>query len=216
MKIGVLALQGDFALHERALQRCGRPGPSPGEARGDVLEIETVQVRKPEQLDEVDGLVVPGGESTTLLKLMDEWGFVPALEKFHDAGRPIFGTCAGVIVLAREVENPQQFSLGFIDLTVERNAYGRQRESFEARGEAALDGAPVPVEMVFIRAPRIRRVGPGVETLASHGGEAVLVQQGTVLAATFHPELTADTAVHRHFCDMVARNRSGSLAENAR
>jgi 5'-phosphate synthase pdxT subunit len=192
MKVGVLALQGDFAMHAKALERCG---------------VQAVEVRKPEQLADVDGLIIPGGESTTLLKLMDEWGFVPALEKFHADGRPIFGTCAGLILLAREVENPRQFSLGFIDLAVERNAYGRQRESFEAQGRATLDGGPAAVEMVFIRAPRIRRVGPGVETLASHGGEPVMVRQGTVLAATFHPELTDDPTVHRYFCAMVRRAR---------
>jgi len=136
---------------------------------------------------------------------MDEWGFVPAIEKFHAEGKPIFGTCAGLIVLAREVENPRQFSLGLIDITVERNAYGRQRESFEAFGAASLDGGPVPLEMVFIRAPRIRRVGPGVVPLAEHRGEPVLARQGTVLVATFHPELTEDTAVHRYFCDLVRR-----------
>ncbi|MGH7391218.1 MAG: pyridoxal 5'-phosphate synthase glutaminase subunit PdxT [Candidatus Rokuibacteriota bacterium] len=217
MKIGVLALQGDFARHEQALRRCGRRasgGPSAGEASGEILDLDTVQVRKPDQLDEVDGLVIPGGESTTLLKLMEAWGFVPALEKFHGAGRPIFGTCAGVIVLAREVERPRQFSLGFIDLTVERNAYGRQRESFESAGEVLLDGVPRPVEMVFIRAPRIRSVGPDVETLARHRGEVVLVRQGTVLAATFHPELTGDLAVHRYFCEMV--RRGAGVPETAR
>ena len=190
MRIGVLALQGDFALHAKALARCG---------------AEAVEVRKPAELADLDGLVIPGGESTTLLKLMDEWGFVPAIEKFHAEGKPIFGTCAGLIVLAREVENPRQFSLGLIDVTVERNAYGRQRESFEASGAARLDGSPVPLEMVFIRAPRIRRVGPGVVPLAEHRGEPVLARQGTVLVATFHPELTEDTAVHRYFCDLVRR-----------
>jgi len=188
MRVGVLALQGDFALHRTALARVG---------------ADAVEVRKPEQLDDVDGLIVPGGESTTLLKLMDEWRFVPALEKFHAAGRPIFGTCAGLIVLAREVTNPAQFSLGLIDVGVERNAYGRQRDSFEARGTAALDGAPVELEMVFIRAPRIRRVGPGVTTLARHAGEPVMAREGTVLVATFHPELTDDAAVHRYFCGLV-------------
>ncbi len=192
MRIGVLALQGDFAQHARALARC------------DVVSVE---VRKPEQLDDVDGLIIPGGESTTLLKLMDLWGFVPALEKFHAAGKPIFGTCAGLILLAREVENPPQFSLGFIDVGVERNAYGRQRESFETPGEVSLDGAPTPVEMVFIRAPRIRRVGAGVRTLASHHGEPVLARQGSVLVATFHPELTDDPTVHAYFCEMVRRAR---------
>ena len=192
MRIGVLALQGDFARHAAALGRCG---------------VEAVEVRRPEELSEVDGLIIPGGESTTLLKLMDEWAFVPALEKFHAAGRPIFGTCAGLIVLAREVESPRQFSLGLIDVTVERNAYGRQRESFEASGTVTLDGRAHPLEMVFIRAPRIRRVGAGVETLAEHQGEPVMARQGSVLVATFHPELTDDRAVHRYFCDVVSRAR---------
>jgi pyridoxal 5'-phosphate synthase pdxT subunit len=190
MRIGVLALQGDFALHARALARCG-------------AGVEVIEVRKPEQLEDLDGLVIPGGESTTLLKLMDTWGFVPALEKFHGGGRPIFGTCAGLILLAREVTSPSQLSLGLIDVGVERNAYGRQRESFEAAGTAELDGRSVPVEMVFIRAPRIRRVGSGVETLARHGDEPVMARQGTVLAATFHPELTDDPTVHDYFCRMV-------------
>jgi len=195
MRIGVLALQGDFALHARALEKCG---------------VEAIEVRKPGGLDEVDGLIMPGGESTTLLKLMDAWGFVPALEKFHSAGKPIFGTCAGLILLAREVESPKQFSLGLIDVTVERNAYGRQRESFEASGTARLDKDPVQLEMVFIRAPRIRRVGPRVEVLAEHGGEPVMARQDRVLVATFHPELTDSTAVHRYFCDLVERARAAS------
>ena len=191
MRIGVLALQGDFGLHARALEKCG---------------VEAVEVRKPLELDEVDGLIIPGGESTTLLKLMDAWGFVPALEKFHSEGKPIFGTCAGLIILAREVESPKQFSLGLIDVTVERNAYGRQRESFEAHGTAKLDGQAIPLEMFFIRAPRIRRVGPGVEVLAEHGGEPVMARQDRVLVATFHPELTDTTTVHQYFCDLVRRS----------
>jgi 5'-phosphate synthase pdxT subunit len=191
MRIGVLALQGDFGLHARALEKCG---------------VEAVEVRKPPELDEVDGLVMPGGESTTLLKLMDAWDFVPALEKFHSEGKSIFGTCAGLIILAREVESPKQFSLGLIDVTVERNAYGRQRESFEAHGTAKLDGQAIPLEMFFIRAPRIRRVGPGVEVLAEHGGEPVMARQDRVLVATFHPELTDTTTVHQYFCDLVRRS----------
>jgi 5'-phosphate synthase pdxT subunit len=194
-RIGVLALQGDFALHARALEKCG---------------VEAVEVRKPAELDEVDGLVMPGGESTTLLKLMDAWDFVPALEKFHGAGKPIFGTCAGLILLAREVESPQQFSLGFIDVTVERNAYGRQRESFEASGEAKLGPEPVQLEMVFIRAPRIKRVGPRVQVLAEHGGEPVMARQDRVLVATFHPELTDSAKVHRYFCDMVEQSKAAA------
>ena len=133
---------------------------------------------------------------------------LPALEKFHAAGRPIFGTCAGLILVARDVSGPRQFSLGFIDVGVERNAYGRQRESFEARGTVEMDGRPAPVEMVFIRAPRIRRVGEGVQTLARHDGEPVMARQGTVLVATFHPELTDDSAIHRYFCRMVEAARA--------
>jgi len=192
LRIGVLALQGDFALHVKALKDCA---------------VEPVEVRKPEQLADLDGLVIPGGESTTLLKLMDEWGFVPALEKFHAAGKPMFGTCAGLILLAREVDNPRQSSLGLIDVDVERNAYGRQRESFEAHGTAVLDGTATPIEMMFIRAPRIRRVGESVEVLARQGGDPVMARQGTVLVATFHPEVIGEQAIHRYFCDMVRRRR---------
>jgi pyridoxal 5'-phosphate synthase pdxT subunit len=209
MRIGVLALQGDFALHAKALANCGRAsrGVSSGEG-SPQSEIEIVEIRKPKQLDDLDGLIMPGGESTTLLKLMDAWGFVPALEKFHAAGKPVFGTCAGLILLAREVTSPAQFSLGLIDVGVERNAYGRQRESFEATGTATLDGRPAPVEMVFIRAPRIRRVGEGVETLARHAGEPVMARQGAILISTFHPELTDDPTVHAYFCRMVAQSRA--------
>ena len=153
MVIGVLALQGDFDLHRKALDR---------------LSLESVEVRLPRQLDQVDGLIMPGGESTTLLKLLDEWDFVPALEKFHAAGKPLLGTCAGLILLAREVENPKQASLGFIDITAERNAYGRQKESFESEGEADLGEGLRPIKMVFIRAPRIRRMGPAVTPLVMH------------------------------------------------
>jgi 5'-phosphate synthase pdxT subunit len=192
LRIGVLALQGDFHLHRKALERCGAEG---------------VEVRKPEELDGLDGLIMPGGESTTLLKLMDEWNFVPALKDFHASGRPIFGTCAGLILLASEVESPRQFSLGFIDATVERNAYGRQRESFEEHGVATLDGCPVPVEMVYIRAPRIRRLGAQVEVLAARNGEPVMAREGSILVATFHPELTDDPVVHRYFCAMVTQTR---------
>lgn len=195
VRIGVLALQGDFALHAKALEKCG---------------VDAVEIRKPAELGEVDGLIMPGGESTTLLKLMDAWDFVPALEKFHSAGKPIFGTCAGLILLAREVESPKQFSLGLIDVTVERNAYGRQRESFEASGTAKLGADPIPLEMVFIRAPRIRRVGPGVQVLAEHGAEPVMARQDRVLVATFHPELTDKTTVHQYFCDLVRRARTAA------
>jgi 5'-phosphate synthase pdxT subunit len=188
VRIGVLALQGDFALHAAALRR---------------LAVEPIEVRKPSGLDDVDGLILPGGESTTLLHLMDAWDFGPALRAFHGEGRPLFGTCAGLIVLAREVESPHQPSLGLIDVAVERNSYGRQRESFEAETRAALGGGDDPLPMVFIRAPRIRRTGPGVEVLARHGGDPVLAREGSVLVATFHPELTSDLTVHRYFCRMT-------------
>jgi 5'-phosphate synthase pdxT subunit len=194
MKIGVLALQGDFALHAEALRRIG---------------VEPAQVRKPSELGGVDGLIIPGGESTALLRLMEGTEFVPALEKFHAEGKPVFGTCAGLILLAREVLSPNQFSLGLIDVTTERNAYGRQRESFEAHGAATLDGERRGVPMVFIRAPRIRRLGPCVTPLAFHGGECVMAREGPVLVATFHPELADDPTVHRYFCRMVDARARG-------
>jgi 5'-phosphate synthase pdxT subunit len=203
VRIGVLALQGDFARHAAAVRRSG---------------VEAAEVRKPAALDDVDGLILPGGESTTLLRLMDAGDFAPALRAFHASGRPLFGTCAGLILLAREVERPRQPSLGLIDVTVERNSYGRQRESFEAIGEAAgeaVDEATgdaeassgfdrgAPLRMVFIRAPRIRRLGPGVDVLLRHGGDPVLAREGSVLVASFHPELTDDLTVHRYFRRMV-------------
>jgi 5'-phosphate synthase pdxT subunit len=188
MTIGVLALQGDFALHRAAL---------------DAIGVPSAEIRLPAQLEQIGGLIMPGGESTTLLKLMDAWDFVPALEKFHAAGKPIFGTCAGMILLAREVESPAQFSLGLIDLAVERNAYGRQKESFEASGTADLGQGRSDLKMVFIRAPRILRLGAGVTPLAWHKGECVMARQGTVLVAAFHPELTGEPTVHRYFARMV-------------
>ena len=188
MRIGVLALQGDFALHRKALDRIG---------------VDSVEVRMPRELEDVSGLIMPGGESTTLLKLMDAWDFVPALEKFHAAGKPIFGTCAGMILLAREVQNPAQPSLGFIDITVERNAYGRQKESFEAVGSGDLGQGARPLKMVFIRAPRIRRLGPAVTPLAEHRGECVMARQGPVVVGAFHPELTDEPIVHEYFAGMV-------------
>jgi len=188
MRIGVLALQGDFALHAAAVRRAG---------------TEPVEVRKPGQLDDIEGLIIPGGESTTLLHLMDSWDFQPALRAFHASGRPLFGTCAGLIVLASEVESPRQASLGLIDVTVERNSYGRQRESFEAETNARLGEAEQPLRMVFIRAPRILRAGPAVDVLARHAGDPVLARQGTVLVASFHPELTGERAVHQYFSRMA-------------
>lgn len=178
--VAVLALQGDFEAHRKALAEAG---------------IESFEARRPRDLERAAGLVIPGGESTTLWKFFEVEPWEDAFRAFAAAGKPILGTCAGAIVLAREVANPEQRGLGLIDIAVERNAYGRQLDSFIAEVAAPTLGAPMPA--VFIRAPRIRRVGPGVEVLGSHGGEPVLVRQGNVTAATFHPELTADRRLHR-------------------
>jgi 5'-phosphate synthase pdxT subunit len=188
MKIGVLALQGDFDAHRRRLEELG---------------AEVVLVRKPDQLDEVEGLVIPGGESTTFLKLLGEEG-LQKLKEFVFS-KPTFGTCAGCIMLANEVENPKQSGLGVLDITVRRNAYGRQIDSFiePTPVSAEVDQGKGPLEMVFIRAPRIEKVGPAVEVLARHGGDPVLVRQGRTMAATFHPELSEDPRVHAYFLGLV-------------
>jgi len=177
--IAVLALQGDFAAHGRRLAEMG---------------LDSFEARNPEELEYSSGLVVPGGESTTLWKFFETAPWEDAIRRFAETGRPLLGTCAGAIVLAREVTNPVQKGLGLIDISVERNAYGRQVDSFVGEVDAPDLGGPLPA--VFIRAPRIRRVGPDVEVLATRDSEPVLVQQGNVTAATFHPELTADTTVH--------------------
>lgn len=191
--VGVLALQGDFARHAGALARCG---------------AAVREVRTPDELRGLGGLVLPGGESTTLLHLMAAGGFEPALRDFHARGGALFGTCAGLILLARQVTNPAQRSLALVDVAVERNSYGRQRESFDASAPATLDGHSLTIPMVFIRAPRIIRTGPGVEVLARHAGDVVLAREGRVLVATFHPELTGVTAVHAGFCRMLAPVRA--------
>ena len=178
-KIAVLALQGDFAAHARRLREIG---------------LDSFEARKPEQLERAAGLVVPGGESTTLWKFFESAPWEDAIRRFAATGRPVLGTCAGAIVLAREVTHPAQKGMGLLDMTVERNAYGRQVDSFVGEVDAPEFGKTLPA--VFIRAPRIRRVGPGVEVLATRGGEPVLVRQENVFAATFHPELTSDTTVH--------------------
>jgi 5'-phosphate synthase pdxT subunit len=183
MRIGVLALQGDFEAHRRRLEELG---------------AEVVLVKKPEQLAAMDGLVIPGGESSTFLKLLGETGFEKLKQFVRD--KPTFGTCAGAILLAKDVENPKQGGMGAIDITVRRNAYGRQLDSSIRQGKLGAE----PLEMVFIRAPRIERVGPGVEVLATEGSDPVAVRQGTVMAATFHPELSDDTRVHRAFLEMVS------------
>ena len=183
MKIGVLAIQGDFDAHRRRLEELG---------------AEVLLVRKPEELEEIEGLIIPGGESTTFLKFLSRGGFLEKLREFVRV-KPTFGTCAGAILLAKEVFNPAQEGLGAIDIAVRRNAYGRQLESFIGEVDSKLGR----IETVFIRAPRIERVGPGVEVLAREGNDPVLVRQGRIMAATFHPELSSDPRVHAEFLQLV-------------
>ncbi len=184
-RIGVLAIQGDFAAHAQALEEAG---------------AQAVEVRKASELAGLDGLVLPGGESTTFLKFLERDGLLESLRQFL-AEKPAFGTCAGCILLARQVSHPAQESLALMDISVERNAYGRQIDSAIQAGETKLPGGPL--EMVYIRAPRIAAVGDGVEIMAERDGYPVLVRQGRLLAATFHPELSSDRRVHRFFVDMV-------------
>ena len=186
---GVLALQGDFAAHESALRQAGVPA---GKVRA---------VRRVGELDGLKGLVLPGGESTALLKLMADEDWFAALRGFHARGGALFGTCAGAILLARVVNGPSQPSLGLLDVTIDRNAYGRQVDSFEAEIDARDLGA---VRGVFIRAPRFVATGPGVEVLGRWNDDAVLVRQDRVMAATFHPEIAGDERLHRLFIALAA------------
>ena len=197
-RVGVLALQGDYELHERMLARIG---------------CDSVQVRKAKELEGLAALVIPGGESTTMLKFIEEEGLLEPLRRLHSDGAAFYGTCADVILLAKEVTSPSQASLGLMDVTVERNAYGRQVDSHMAEEPCPELGA-APLPMVFIRAPVIRRTGLGVRVLARHRGEPVLVREGRILASTFHPELSEDERVHRYFLQNVvadSRNRIPSL-----
>jgi 5'-phosphate synthase pdxT subunit len=190
-KVGVLSLQGDFAAHGAALERAG---------------AEPVYVREREQLGQIDGLVIPGGESTTMLKLMRYEGLYDAVAEFGQR-KPVFGTCAGAILMAREVTGPVQQSFGLVDVSIERNAYGRQIDSRVAELDPVAEfqqrTAPGKLEAVFIRAPIIRRVNGGVKVLAAYQGDPVLVEQGRHLAATFHPELTGDKRVHGLFLEKL-------------
>ena len=205
--VGILSLQGDFDAHRRAVEEVGMPARL---------------IRRPRDLEGVSGLIIPGGESTTLLKLARDFGLLEGIKRLHDEGVPIFGTCAGAILLARRVITPEQPSLGLIDVVIERNAWGRQRESFETTA-AIGDGAggwegdtALPMDLVFIRAPRIRSCGPGVEVLITLDGEPVLVRQGTVIASTFHPEMSRDRRVHAMFCkEAAAAGNAAGAAGNA-
>jgi len=181
--VGILAIQGDYAMHAKMLDRIAAPWKL---------------VKHASELEEVSGLILPGGESTTMLKFFEGEGMGEAIKRFAGTGQPVFGTCAGAILLAREVSNPPQASLGLLDIAIERNAYGRQVDSSVRKGECP-EIASQPLEMVFIRAPIIRRTGPGVRVLGRCDDLPVLVEQGNLLAATFHPELTQDETLHRYF-----------------
>jgi 5'-phosphate synthase pdxT subunit len=190
--VGVLALQGDFDAHRQTLERLG---------------VRTVLVRKPEELDGIDGLIIPGGESSTFLKFLEREGFLSKLQNFVSQ-KPAFGTCAGAILLAKEVVNPTQASLGALDIAIQRNAYGRQIDSSIITASTKLGGDPL--EMVFIRAPRIERVGAAVQVLAEREDHPVLVREGKILAATFHPELSNDLRIHELFVQMVRDAKSSA------
>jgi 5'-phosphate synthase pdxT subunit len=196
LKIGILAVQGDFAAHAAMLKDLG---------------VESVEVRTPEAVGDCDGLILPGGESTTQLQFLQEEGLDQAIRKFDAAGKPIFGTCAGAILLASKVKNPEQDSLGLLDITVLRNGYGRQVHSDVVSGPTTLKD--VPLEMVFIRAPLIERVGADVNVLAEYAGRPALVQRGNVMAAAFHPELTGDSTVHELFLKLARDGREGVAQE---
>jgi 5'-phosphate synthase pdxT subunit len=198
-RIGVLAIQGDYAAHSEALMEAG---------------TDPVEIRNPEELGTLDGLILPGGESTTILKFLERRNLFDSIKDFA-ATRPVFGTCAGAILLAREVRHPAQRSLGLLDATVERNAYGRQIDSTILTEPTTLPGGPL--EMVFIRAPRITATGPDVDVLARREEFPVLVRQGHLLAATFHPELSHDRRVHRLFVDTVisARQAAGESSPSS-
>jgi pyridoxal 5'-phosphate synthase pdxT subunit len=187
MVIGVLAIQGDFDAHKKRLEQLG---------------ADVVLVRKPAQLDQIDGLVIPGGESGAFLKILGEEGLAK-LKQFVRL-KPTFGTCAGAIMLAKEVTNPDQAGLGALDIRIRRNAYGRQIDSSIRTGKLGES----PLEMVFIRAPKIERLGPGVEVMATEGNDPVVVREGKTMAATFHPELSDDTRVHQKFLDLVTNGNT--------
>jgi 5'-phosphate synthase pdxT subunit len=207
LRVGILAVQGDYEAHGEMLARLG---------------VEHCFVKTPEDLEECEALILPGGESTTQLQFLQEEGLIEGIRALAARGGSIFGTCAGAILLAREVRNPPQASLGLLDVTITRNAYGRQLSSEVRVGTSKLasgaasetEAAAAPLEMVFIRAPIIERVGPGVEVLAESQGKPVLVRQGRVLAATFHPELTSDTTVHAAFLKIANEREKHSQNPN--
>jgi 5'-phosphate synthase pdxT subunit len=189
MKVGVLALQGAFREHEKMLAACG---------------VEPVQIRKPQQLDQISALVIPGGESTTIGKLMNEFKLFEPVVRLGREGLPVFGTCAGLILLARDIAGSAQPRIGLMDICAERNAFGRQVDSFEASLDIPAIGAQ-PFRAVFIRAPYIRAAGSGVEVLARFQEKIIFARQNRLLAAAFHPELTGDIRIHQYFLEKCVR-----------
>ncbi|MDQ0196388.1 pyridoxal 5'-phosphate synthase glutaminase subunit PdxT [Paenibacillus wynnii] len=193
MRIGVLALQGAVTEHIVSIEKTGAEG---------------LPIKRVEQLEEVEGLIIPGGESTTIGKLMSKYGFIEAIRDFSNQGKPIFGTCAGLILLAKQIASGEPGHLELMDITVARNAFGRQRESFEC--DLDVKGIEEPIRAVFIRAPLINEVGPEVEVLSVYKDEIVTARQGNLLVSSFHPELTDDFRLHQYFTDMV--EASGTTA----
>ncbi len=191
-KVGILAVQGDYSEHRRVL---------------NGLEIEPRLVKHASELEGLAGLILPGGESTTMLKFVVGESLMEPIRQFHEDGGALFGTCAGAILLAKEASSPKQESLGLMDISIERNGYGRQLESRIAHEACPALGEPL-VEMVFIRAPVVHRVGPGVEVLAYHRQDPVFVRQGRIMATTFHPELSTGSRVHSFFVHQVMRSES--------
>ncbi|AZK45502.1 pyridoxal 5'-phosphate synthase glutaminase subunit PdxT [Paenibacillus lentus] len=193
MKVGVLALQGAVAEHIRSIESVGAEG---------------VAVKHPEQLQDIDGLIIPGGESTTIGKLMRKYGFIEAVQQFSSEGKPLFGTCAGLIVMAKKIEGGEEPHLGLMDISVSRNAFGRQRESFET--DLDVKGLQEPLRAVFIRAPLITEVGEGVEALSTYNDEIVTARQKHLLVSSFHPELTDDVSLHKYFVEMIQEHNAAA------
>jgi 5'-phosphate synthase pdxT subunit len=194
MKIGVLSLQGAVAEHIRGIEQAG---------------VAAIEIKRVEQLDEIDGLIIPGGESTTIGHLMRVYGFIEAIQSFSKLGKPVFGTCAGLIVVAKDIEGKDHSHLGLMDISVRRNAFGRQVDSFEVEIDVA--GIELPVKGVFIRAPLIKSVGANVEILATFNNEIVAAREKHLLATSFHPELTDDYQIHQYFVNMVKAAKSQAV-----
>ncbi|MCM3113523.1 pyridoxal 5'-phosphate synthase glutaminase subunit PdxT [Lederbergia lenta] len=191
LKVGILGLQGAIQEHVQAVEECG---------------VQAVIIKNVEQLVDLDGLILPGGESTTMRRLLDQYHFVEPIQAFAQSGKPIFGTCAGLILLAKKINGSDEVHLGLMDVVVERNSFGRQRDSFEA--DIAIAGLTNSMTAVFIRAPHITEAGENVEVLAKYDGRIVAVKEGSLLACSFHPELTDDHSLTNYFIEMIRKAQS--------